>query len=342
MTAVRHSRATAGQIDRLPAVWLQAAAVTAVWVAIAATGGLGDNLSPSGAAAAAGLGLIAANLGFEVPRSLRPGVGIALLAAGMSVGVLATGPTLGGEVATAVYVGATLLALVAATAPRQPAALALAPALALALRAAPGVNTVFGLAVAAVAVAVAVVLVVSSGEERPHRDAPWGAAIVAVGLAALPFPLLDSAATLLLAAGLVVVAIHHPLAMITVLPGVAVGTELLLVDGVAAREQGAGALGAVAVTIAAYAAARELSTRGVPRSWSEIGPGVTPAAVVAAWLLLAPQTWGWASRTVPTVVLLDGYVAGATRATAAALLAVAVTGLWRQLGPAGRAAEPTR
>lgn len=332
MTAVRHVASGANHVDRLPAVWMQAAAVAAVWIGVAAVGGIGDNLSPAGAVVAAGLAITAANLGFEIPRALRPGVGLALLVAGMSTGALATGPSLGGDVATAVYVGSSLLALVAATAPRQPAALALAPALALAIRAAPGVNTVFGLAVAAVGISVAVVLVVTSAEERPHRDAPWGAAVVAVGLAALPFPLLDSSATLLLAAGLLVVAIHHPLAMLAAIPGVAVATELLLVEGIPAREQWAGGLGAVAVTIAAYAAARELAARGLPRSWREVAPGVLPGVVAALWLLLAPQTWGWASRTVPTVVLLDGYVAGATRAAAGALLAVAVVGLWRRLG----------
>lgn len=321
-------------VDRLPAIWVQATVVAAVWIAVAAAGGLGDNLSPTGAVVAAGLAVTAANVAFDIPRQLRPGIGLALLIAGMSAGVLATGPSLGGDVATAVYVGSTLLALVAATAPRQPAALALAPSLALAMRAAPGVNTVFGLAVAAVAIAVAVVLVVTSGEERPHRDAPWGAAVVAVGIAALPFPLLDSSATLLLAAGLLVVAVHHPLAMITVLPGVAVATELLLVRGIPAREQWAGGLGAVAVTIAAYAAARELAARGLPRSWRDVPPGLAPGAAVAVWLLLAPQTWGWASRTVPTVLLLDGYVAGATRAAAGGLLAVAIAGIWQQLGPA--------
>lgn len=307
--------------------WVQATAVAVGWAAVASVGGFGANLTPEGAAAAAGLALVAANIGFDLPPGLRPFVAPALVVAGACTGVIVSGPALGGGPAIVAYVSGALLALAAATAPRQAAVLALVPALALTVRGAPGVNTILGVGMAAVAFAIAVVLVVTSGEQRPHRDAPWGAAPVAVGIALLPFPLLDSPARLVLAAAVVAVAANHPAALVALGPGVAVGTELLLVRGVPAREVGTGILAALALGVAALAAAREIEVHGLPTSPRHVPEGTWPAAAAGLWLVLAPQTWGWTSRTIPTVLVLDGYVAGTTRAVAAGLLAVAVAGV---------------
>lgn len=209
----------------------------------------------------------------------------------------------------AILVGAAALTIAATTSGRRPAGVLLAGGLVLGLAAGPLRPDDGDLAALAIALAVAAVAAAVFGR------APTALALLALSTAAGPAALVP--ASRLLAAGSVVAgAVDRPVAWLAAAPG-----GVALAAGVVDAGDGlATGLGAAAALVAAALgtrvggrAAGDPPAGGGARGW---GPGLLPAAVVGAWLLLAPTTWTW------TGAALRSYDRGMALAATAALVTV--------------------
>ncbi|MGI8792835.1 MAG: hypothetical protein ACR2H3_06640 [Acidimicrobiales bacterium] len=316
----------------IPPSWLQASAVAALWAGAAALGGLGTSIDARGAAAAAGLALVAAGLPDRVPTNLLLGVTPALLLAGATVGVMATGPAIAGTAAVVVTVVGLVAVAAGASRYGRAGALAVLPATALAARAAPGLDGATGWLPLVAAAAAAVV-----GLRRARLDATCSSVtvlLVSGGIAALARPPLVGVGLLLVVAGVLMLAVPRPWMVLAASPGAAMAVDVALTIPLSTADRGV----LVALAILAGLAGVVLAADGgqmLPSTVDDIDPGwwITFAALV--WLVAAPNTWGWIPLARP-----DAYVEAITRAMAGGLLAVAIAGLVRVSD--GRPGRPTR
>lgn len=302
-------------------------ALTAVGVALAGAGG-GGGVAP--VALIGGLAIAtAAVFAFEPPpqRWVPAGLaaaGIVATAVGVAIAHADSGrwsiPQTGamGTASLVMLVGGAAFVVVAgglgpreaavAFGPRRPAALLVPAGLALGLAAVPRHAAADDLGIAVVLLAAAAV--VAAGAHR----VPVALGLVSLAAAAGPATLLPGA-LLLAAAAVLALALDHPWAWLLAVPG---GVSLVagVVDDRGRLAVAVALAAAVVAVLAAQGAVHLLSSPG--RGSEDHAVPLLPAAVLGAWLVVLPGTWGW------TGARLSAYDRGALLAAAAAVVAVAL------------------
>ena len=285
------------------------------------------------------VGLIAAVAADEVPR-LAAAVGAAGLAV-LAIGVLGIHGAadrwdlprravddVAGSTLAALALGAALLIVAGGLRPRRTSAVLLAAGLAVATILVPVVRDADGATPLAVAAAVAALL--TAGPGLPSRSlrplpAPVPIGLLAVAAALGPGALLPAA--LLLAGGSALAAVlAAPAALVTALPGLAaLAIGLADVGGTESAIVAALALAAMASLVDDARAGRAATAPGRPPAAAAIG------LVVAAWLVVLPDTWGWVGDAG-----LAPYQEGAAAAVAAGTVVLVALGAGRRTLPAVR------
>lgn len=239
--------------------------------------------------------------------------GLLLVAASLVISTIATGHEANGawmvragDEATSVVglVAAAFFLVAAAFGPPQGRALAV-PGLLIGVLVAPGLPQV---TVAVVGGALAALAAAAMGR-RP------GLAVGFLALAAAAFPAGRPAAALL-AAGAALTFAHpaaHPAGALLAVPGVAALARGLVATGPEAVVVVLAVATAATAALLAWAASRD-----APALELREGPlAAVPAALLAAWLFVAPGTWGWTGAGG-----LSDYDRGAAAAVAGGLIVV--------------------
>ena len=233
-----------------------------------------------------------------------------------------------GSSLAALALGAGLLIVAGGLRPRRTTAVLLAAGLAVATILVPAARGADG--ATPLAIAAAVVALLTAGPGLPSRSLRPLPAPVPIGLlavsAALGPPALLPAALLLAAGSALAAVLAAPAALVTALPGLA-ALAIGLAD--------AGGTESVIVAGLALAAMSSL-TDDARAARAECAPGRPPAAaaiglVVAAWLVVLPDTWGWVGAAG-----LAPYQEGAAAAVAAGTVVLVAFGAGRRALPAVR------
>jgi hypothetical protein len=221
-----------------------------------------------------------------------------------------------------IVLGAVLLVVAGAQRARTPVTVLVPAGAFLAAQAAPMVHRADGLSWLAIVLAIAAVgAAVAARVGEPLLDRP-AAALTLIGIAALVAPgAARGPGLLLVAAGTLAAALGWPSAAALGVPG-----GIALAVALAAR----GGASAFVVGVLAGVVALALAAAVVREGWPPTPPWwAAPVLALAAWLLVAPGTWGWVQP-----VSLRAYDVGGARALAgAALCILAVVLLGRD--PAG-------
>lgn len=232
----------------------------------------GGDLGDAGGALALAAALVALAARSEADRGLAPAAACMLGAAALAFGLVRLEGETGGLLAgggTLVAVGAALVVVGAAQRERRTGVVLLPLALVLGVQADAGSTVAVALAVAAV----------MATDRRGVSLGLWALAVATVS---------PPAAMLVGASAVVAAAWLHPLVPLLALPGAAAVVYVAAQDGSPARLALALLAAITAARVWPGTSADDDLVAGTP------APFTVVSVAVGAWLLLAPETWGWA------------------------------------------------